>query len=734
MKRKFKYAPSARKPKDWQKAVTHELAVLDKICRDNDIEYFISSGGLLGAVRHKGFIPWDNDVDIQITEENYLKLRQVYLDGKMPDGYMLADQSTEPSYPLLFARFLNKNTSCPLSTSSFNGGVHGVFIDVFIMFGVPDDPSECQEALTDFLVWEQQLCYLKRRCISRKPEFHEKWAALKAFEAQHGRAAALEKAEADFRRHIPVNPSRYLLGSGGARNCYPLTEARWYREAVRIPFEDIEVCAPVDAREVLDRHYGSSWRRVPASGTEFKPYCAASLTIPHDVVSADYMQLIDEERCTRDFDSYLEAMMAESAAKCASMEAVLGVLGELIGAQLDKEAGALAQRYSAAETYASSSYCIEDARRDYAVVGSLICEQLRREFKTWAHPIPASPAVIASSLWVRATAFDDLWVPQKALGIQKDNPAFAAFLETADGRALLEFIETSDALYLHIDAADKAAIERDAATLARLCPNSIHAQVARICLLSTKPAELLGALDELPARALENDYLRFFKALALLRCGRVDEAELVFSQLYHLGTNAYMRLWIDELVGEQVLNLLPAEATPPFEKTPGVRFAHHSLKIRSYGLKALAAVSRHGGFFKLRALAKESVRAAAAARKTSEQVERYRSIRRITDRRINTWERMYPRKEALRQAVASGNKDEALALARPYINSLVNAYENDGNGIFIDLEIEQLVRPLMEEQLGSAKVESMIKAIPEKHRIDIDVMLREKGVDHPYLR
>ena len=54
MKRKFKYAPSARKPKDWQKAVTHELAVLDKICSDHDSAYFISSGGLLGAVRHKG--------------------------------------------------------------------------------------------------------------------------------------------------------------------------------------------------------------------------------------------------------------------------------------------------------------------------------------------------------------------------------------------------------------------------------------------------------------------------------------------------------------------------------------------------------------------------------------------------------------------------------------------------------------------------------------------------------
>lgn len=254
------------------------------------------------------------------------------------------------------------------------------------------------------------------------------------------------------------------------------------------------------------------------------------------------------------------------------------------------------------------------------------------------------------------------------------------------------------------------------------------------CLLSTEPAKLLAALEELPARALENDYLRFFKGLALLRCGRTDEAVLVFSQLYRLGNNAYMRLWIDNLVNEQALDLLPAEATPAFEKTPGVHFAHHSLKIRSYGLEALSAVSRHGGFFKLRALVKESTQAATAAREASEQVEHYRSMRRITDRRINAWERMYPRKEALRQAVASGNKDEAQLLARPYINSFVNAYENDGNGIFIDAEIERLVRPLMEEQLGAAKVESMIKAIPEKHRIDIDVMLREKGVDHPYLR
>ena len=69
-----------------QRKLLEILKVVDKICRENNIDYFIADGTCLGAVRHKGFIPWDDDVDIGMSRDEYKKFIKV-LDEKLPDGY-----------------------------------------------------------------------------------------------------------------------------------------------------------------------------------------------------------------------------------------------------------------------------------------------------------------------------------------------------------------------------------------------------------------------------------------------------------------------------------------------------------------------------------------------------------------------------------------------------------------------------------------------------------------------
>ena len=83
--------------KDVQKKLYDLLKKFDKICKDNDVEYYLAGGSALGAVRHKGFLPWDDDVDLFITRNNYIKLKRLkkllsdndllFVDGDEYDNY-----------------------------------------------------------------------------------------------------------------------------------------------------------------------------------------------------------------------------------------------------------------------------------------------------------------------------------------------------------------------------------------------------------------------------------------------------------------------------------------------------------------------------------------------------------------------------------------------------------------------------------------------------------------------
>ena len=78
------------------------LKVIDCICKKHDIPYWLSSGTLIGAARHKGFIPWDDDLDIEMMREDYLRLIKI-LPEELPDNLALQTHETDPNYIFLFS-------------------------------------------------------------------------------------------------------------------------------------------------------------------------------------------------------------------------------------------------------------------------------------------------------------------------------------------------------------------------------------------------------------------------------------------------------------------------------------------------------------------------------------------------------------------------------------------------------------------------------------------------------
>ena len=117
------------------------LKKIDSVCKKNKIKYFLIGGTLLGAVRHDGFIPWDDDIDIGMLREDYDKFIRVCNEGSLGKDYFMQCFDTDPNYYLAFGKVRKNNTSfCEKSLENYN--THkGIFVDIFPYDYVPTSKS-----------------------------------------------------------------------------------------------------------------------------------------------------------------------------------------------------------------------------------------------------------------------------------------------------------------------------------------------------------------------------------------------------------------------------------------------------------------------------------------------------------------------------------------------------------------------------------------------------------------
>lgn len=134
---RLKYNPDGSELRNLQMRLTEMLDFIDDICKENDIKYWLSSGSCLGAVRHHGFIPWDDDLDIEMLREDYQKFEKVF---RETERYALQTSSTDFFYTQPFAKLRDKQSyfmEGEKKRISDKYKYPGAFVDLFVMESSP---------------------------------------------------------------------------------------------------------------------------------------------------------------------------------------------------------------------------------------------------------------------------------------------------------------------------------------------------------------------------------------------------------------------------------------------------------------------------------------------------------------------------------------------------------------------------------------------------------------------
>ena len=138
------------------------LFKIDDICRDNGIPYFLLAGTLLGAVRHEGFIPWDDDVDIAMKRKDYDKLAAIINSGDYGLVFIRPEDNLDTIYD--YGKVCDTTTRVEeLSFQTVQG--YGAFVDVFPFDSIPDDETERKRLRRKYFNLQRLLTHASKTSI-----------------------------------------------------------------------------------------------------------------------------------------------------------------------------------------------------------------------------------------------------------------------------------------------------------------------------------------------------------------------------------------------------------------------------------------------------------------------------------------------------------------------------------------------------------------------------------------
>ncbi len=257
---------------EMQKLRNIELEMLKhfiRICKKYNLRYFLVGGSCLGAVRHQGFIPWDDDIDVGLPRPDYVKFCEV-AQSELPAHLFLQTYRTDPEYLMNFAKLRNSDTAFIESSVKSRCINHGVFMDVFPLDGYKKSLSR---SLLVFLYVRRIWMELDRPKSSTIVKAVLKYIFEGILRFVWKEYQSVREKKDLLYRQMPYDSCEQVINYCGVWGMRELMRKDWFAEGRTAVFEGMEVVIPKEYDLYLTQLYGDYMTPPPKEKQVFRHEC-----------------------------------------------------------------------------------------------------------------------------------------------------------------------------------------------------------------------------------------------------------------------------------------------------------------------------------------------------------------------------------------------------------------------------------------------------------------------------